>query len=303
MANTSCTDNLTPPSQSQFDGVIIGGSTVAFDEILNEAYFAPDKIKELSKTFRHNTPYPHLIFEGLFSPVLLELIYSEFDSLKQKDWRRFDGINERKYGTEPNTRLSHAAELYFNTIHSGTFVSFLQKITGIENLITDVTLRGAGLHEVPPGGKFAVHTDFNRHRLTGLSNRLGFITYLNRDWLPSYGGALELWSAEEAKCKVKVEPVFGRSILFLQTRKSLHGHPAPVNAPSGRPRRSTAAYYYTSGCPPGEERAAYRSTVFLAVPLTLTQRERIERAVKYVTPPAIVDGLRKLMTIIKSWTA
>jgi hypothetical protein len=67
--------NWTPALPSRFDHAIIGGRVVAFDEILNEAYFAPDKIKELSETFRHNTPYPHLIFEGLFSPILLELIY------------------------------------------------------------------------------------------------------------------------------------------------------------------------------------------------------------------------------------
>jgi Rps23 Pro-64 3,4-dihydroxylase Tpa1-like proline 4-hydroxylase len=278
-------------TQSQLDCAIIGGNIIAFDEILNESYLAPDKIKELRETFKHNTPYPHLVFEGLFSPVLLELIYSEFDSLKWKDWRRYDTINERKYGTQPNTCFGRAAELYFSTIHSSTFVNFLQQVTGIEGLIPDVTLRNGGLHEIPTGGKFAVHTDFNQHMVTGLSNRLVFITYLNKDWLPSYGGALELWSAEEGKCKVKVEPTFGRSILFAQTGKTLHGHPDPVNAPDGCPRRSAAVYFYSNGRPDAEESTDYHNTVF-ALPVTLTQRE----AVKYVIPPFIVDAVRKLKT-------
>ena len=42
------------------------------------------------------------------------------------------------------------------------------------------------------GGKFALRTDFTQHTMTKLENRLIFITYLNKDWLPSYGGALEL---------------------------------------------------------------------------------------------------------------
>lgn len=281
--------------QFQSDHVVIGGRTFAFDQILNKAFFAPNKIKELSKTCKGNTPFPHLIFEGLFSPVLLELMYSEFDSLKSKDWRSFDNINERKRGTRPNTRFGHATEFYFNTVNSGTFVNFVQQITGIEGLIPDVTVsRGGGLHEIPTGGKFAVHTDFNQHEITRLTNRLVFITYLNKDWLPPYGGALELWSAEERKCKVKIEPTFGRSILFSQGLNSLHGHPDPVNAPDRRPRRSALVYFYSNGIPDGES-ASYHSTLF-PIPVTLTQREKIKAAVKYVTPPFIVDAVR---TIIK----
>jgi hypothetical protein len=63
----------------------IGGRTLAFDQIFNEAFFTPSKIKELRETY--NAPYPQLVFEG-FSPILLELMYSEFDSIKWNDWKR-----------------------------------------------------------------------------------------------------------------------------------------------------------------------------------------------------------------------
>jgi hypothetical protein len=56
------------------DHIVIGGKVLELDTILNEAFFVPDKIKELSETFRHNTPFPHFVVEGLFSPVLLELM-------------------------------------------------------------------------------------------------------------------------------------------------------------------------------------------------------------------------------------
>jgi Rps23 Pro-64 3,4-dihydroxylase Tpa1-like proline 4-hydroxylase len=38
-----------------------------------------------------------------------------------------------------------------------------------------------------------MHVDFNQHSVTRLDNRLVFITYLNKNWRSSYGGALELW--------------------------------------------------------------------------------------------------------------
>ncbi len=59
----------------------------------------PSKIKELRETYNHNAPYPHLVFEGLFSPILLELMYSQFDSIKWNDWKRYDNINELKSKT------------------------------------------------------------------------------------------------------------------------------------------------------------------------------------------------------------
>jgi hypothetical protein len=68
------------------DHIMVGGRILELDTILNEAFFVPDKIKELSETFRHNTPFPHLVVEGLFSPLLLELLCEDFDLLKKDDF-------------------------------------------------------------------------------------------------------------------------------------------------------------------------------------------------------------------------
>ncbi len=196
--------------------MVIGGRTLGFDEILNDASFTPAKIAELREAFVNNRPFPHLILDGLFAPALLEAMYDEFDLLKKDQLQVYNNMNEKKLATRPFARLGNAAELYFNTIHSGRFIALLQQITGIGGLITDPGLDGGGLHSIPTGGKFALHTDYTQHATTKLENRLIFITYLNKDWLPSYGGALELWNVEEEKCEAEVFPVFGRSILFYE---------------------------------------------------------------------------------------
>jgi len=283
-------DFISKAGELQADYISIGGRTLAFDQIFNEAFFTPSKIKELRETY--NAPYPHLFFEGLFSPILLELMYSEFDSIKWYDWKHYDNINELKIGSRPFCRLGNAAQIYFNTIHSGVFVDLLQQITGIDGLIPDPALDNGGLHVSPTGGKFAMHIDFNQHFVTKLDARLVFITYLNKDWLPSYGGALELWSADEGKCKVEIEPAFGRSILFLETSKSLHGCPKPVNAPGGRLRRSAAAYFYSNGHPEGKS-TQFISTIF-QVAVTETRRGRAIAAIKLVTPPIVISWFRNL---------
>ncbi len=280
----------------QRDHVVIGGKTLDLDKILNKTFFVPEKVKELNETFTHNVPFPHIVFEGMFSSVLLELMYSEFDGLKWNDWTRYDNKNERKHASRPNVRFGHATQLYFDTVHSNAFVDFLQRVTGIPGLVPDPTLASGGMHEIRTGGKFSLHVDFNQHETTKLDTRLVFITYLNKDWLASYGGTLELWSIDEKKCMAEIVPTFGRSALFAHSSKSLHGHPNPVRAPDGRSRRSAAAYFYTNGRSDGESRL-YHSTLY-PNPITLTQREKIGAAVKYVMPPVMVDALRKVRAFL-----
>lgn len=286
--------SLSVSSVAEFDRdhIVIGGTEFGFDEILNHALLASKTAERFEKTFKTNAPFPHLVVEGLFNPRLLELMHSDFDRLNWSDWRRYDNANERKLSSLPNTRFGPATQLYFNTIHSSQFIAFLERITGIVGLVSDPALHAGGFHEIPQGGSFRTHLDFNHHPVTKLDNRLVFITYLNKDWRPSYGAALELWSAEENRCVVEVEPTFGRSVLFYQSSKSMHGHPNPVNAPGGRGRRSAAAYFYTNGRSDNEGAAAH-STIY-GDPIARTRREKIANALKYVTPPVMVDAFRAL---------
>lgn len=272
--------------------VWIDGIALKLDEIVDSSFLAPAKVTAQSKIFLSSAPFPHIVFEDLFSPILLELINSEFDRLDWTDWKYIDEPRERILETLPNTCLGPATQLYFNTIYSGYFLEFLEGVTGIKGLIPDPKLHNGGLHEVPTGGKFALHIDFNRHWITGLDMRATFITYLNKDWDLSYGGAIELWDMKENKCQVEIEPVFGRSILFLQSSKSLHGLPKPIAAPNGRPRHSAIAYYYSNGRP-DEEAAAYHGTIF-AKPITFSRNEKVINSLKYLTPPFLWDGMRKL---------
>ena len=122
-----------------------------------------------------------------------------------------------------------------------------------------------------------MHVDFNQHSVTRLANRLVFITYLNKDWLPSYGGGLELWDVEKNEPVVEILPEFGRSVLFYQSSKSLHGHPKPVAAPNGRPRRSAAAYFYSNGRSDDED-LNFHTTQFASIAQLPDARQTDERA-------------------------
>ncbi|TWT11644.1 2OG-Fe(II) oxygenase [Reyranella sp. CPCC 100927] len=258
--------------------------------LVNPAMLMDDSIEALGERFRQAQPFKHLVFEGLFEPRLLERIHDEFEFVSRADWERYDNRNERKLGTKPSARLGPAAQLYFDTIYSKRFVDFLGRISGIDGLITDPMLYGGGLHKIPTGGKFAPHVDFNKHPVTRLDNRLVFLTYLNKDWKPEYGGALQLWDVDSDRCTVEVVPEFGRSILFYQSSRSIHGHPDPVRAPNGRARRSAAAYFYSNGR--GDESTDHYHTTIIRKPITVGPYARLALGVKYWTPPVLIDAFR-----------
>jgi Rps23 Pro-64 3,4-dihydroxylase Tpa1-like proline 4-hydroxylase len=228
------------------DHVMIRGRLLKLDELFACDITSSELIASHREAFESGKPFEHIVLDGLFNPQLLSLIEEEFPASDASHWRKIRGRYETIYRSASGAELGPAAQIYFNLINSNAFVSYLSAITGIPDLIVDHSLFGGGLHETRAGGMFAVHLDFNYHRETMLANKLVFLTYLNRDWKPEYGGALELWDAERTQKVTEVMPLFGRSVLFRHSNQSFHGHPAALTPPPGRSRRSLGSYYYVN---------------------------------------------------------
>jgi hypothetical protein len=79
-----------------------------------------------------------------------------------------------------------------------------------------------------------------------LERRINLLIYLNKDWLPEYGGQLELWDRSMETKVVDVVPLFNRCVIFNTDSDSFHGNPEIINHPRAVPRKSIALYYYTS---------------------------------------------------------
>jgi hypothetical protein len=272
------------------------GHSVYYDEILNDEII--EKAEQLRQKFRGAQPFPHMVFDGLFSPDLLEIIFRDFGNLGADMMKARQSDREITFRSRSDVVLPASAQIYFDTVNSGRFVKFLTELTGISGLITDSSLLRGGLHESREGGNFQMHLDFSKHPVTDLDNRLVLITYLNRNWQEEFGGALELWSIAEDRCITKVIPEFGRSIIFEQSAVSLHGHPTPIKTPDNRPRRSLATYYYSNGL---DDRAAETryNTHFRSDP-DETRWARTMKAVKYVVPPILIDAGRLLKSAARS---
>jgi hypothetical protein len=283
---TVATSQLGPEQ----DAVVLGGEMIPVESLVDAAQLRGGDAHR--DRFAHAEPFPHIVFENLFSPRLLMQIVAEFEAKGKAQWMEIKSEGEHTRRSRPASVLGPATQTYFDILSSGRFVQFLQAVSGIAGLVPDPMLRGGGMHESKPGGMFDLHLDFEKHPVTLLDNRLVFITYLNPGWRKEWGGCLELWDMAANRSVKEIVPEFGRSILFCHSDKSLHGHPHPVETPDGRPRRSVAAYYYSNGREDGL--AAQRFSTFFAPKPVRPVRDAVGKVARAVTPPIVYTALKRL---------
>jgi hypothetical protein len=210
-------------------------------------------------------PFPHIAVDGLFDEATLEGVLVEFPTPDEIPWQRFDNPTEKKLGYSYKTPLGPRLQRFLYEMSSPPVLEFLERLTGIDGLIPDPYLGGAGPHQILRGGFLKVHADFNWHPKLKLDRRLNLLVYLNRDWREEYGGHLELWNTDCSVCEQRILPVFNRTVVFSTTDTSFHGHPNPLACPETTSRKSVSLYYYTNGRPASEKTAPH-DTIFKQTP-------------------------------------
>ena len=241
---------------------------------------------------RAASPFPHTVIDDFLPPALLDRVLAEFPGKDGQGWERYADPLQVKLGSRDEEALGPTTRLLLHELNSAPFLRFLEVLTGIEGLIPDPWLEGGGLHQIERGGMLKVHVDFNKHTLTRLDRRINALLYLNRDWREEWGGHLELWDTEMARCERRVLPVFNRLVVFDTTDFANHGHPDPLMCPPERSRKSMALYYYSNGRPRSEVRGSH-TTIFKRRPgekIGWTLNELGEN----LLPPIMVDAIRRL---------
>ncbi|MEV4456898.1 2OG-Fe(II) oxygenase [Microbispora sp. NPDC004025] len=241
--------------------------------------------------FLDAAPFRHVVIDDFLPPGVLEPILEEFPEPRDASWQQFDSSREIKLALSDTERMGPATRHLLAEFNGQVFVEFLERLTGITQLVSDPHLEGGGLHQIKPGGFLKVHADFNRHRRLNLDRRLNGLLYLNKDWKEDYGGHLQLWDKDMTRCEHKILPVFNRFVVFATTDDANHGHPDPLTCPDDRARRSMALYYYTNGRPE-EETGADHTTLFKQRPGE-QWKSNLRQTVKRWTPPALVDLLNR----------
>jgi len=248
------------------------------------------------ETYINARPFPHIVLDNFMDPRLLDRILEEFPKPDAIKWQKFDNAQEIKLASAAEASFGPVTRILLHHLNSITFLDFLGKVTGIENLIPDPCFDGGGLHQIVRGGKLGVHADFNKHPRYGLDRRLNLLLYLNKNWREEYGGELELWDRDMTRCVQKVLPVFNRILVFSTTDFTYHGHPDPLRCPEGMTRKSLALYYFSNGRP-AHEVTGVHSTLFKARSETdfrPTAGQRLRSVARDIPPPVVTRLIKKL---------
>ncbi|RKH31333.1 2OG-Fe(II) oxygenase [Corallococcus praedator] len=199
-------------------------------------------------------PHPHVVIDGFLGERLASGLAAIFPGATEASWKRRDhqeqaarlGQLQRKAFEGVPGALRHLLSEFSGM----SFIDFLETLTGVQGLIPDPHFRGAGLHLTLRGGHLALHADFNRDRFRALSRRLTVLYYLNPGWEAAWGGDLELWSADLARCETRIAPLLDRLVVMAHGDDHWHGHPSALECPEGRGRAAVAAYFYTAEVSP-----------------------------------------------------
>lgn len=239
-------------------------------------------------------PFPHVVIDDFLDAAFLRSLLPGFPDAEGRGF--FDRDQERfKYQFAPHEIDDAALRNLLAEFNGGAFTGFLEALTGIGGLIPDPWYLGGGLHETRTGGHLSIHADFNRHPRMKVERRLNLLVYLNDDWSSDWGGHLELWDREMRACRVKVEPLLGRAVIFTTDADSYHGHPDPLACPPDRSRRSIATYYYTAAS--GTDAGPDRNTQFRTRPGTPDRPDRrvaLDHLIQDWVPPRLQRYARRL---------
>lgn len=254
-----------------------------------------ENVKQWAEQYQTNTPFPHIGIDNFFDDDVIRSLVADFPGEFDASWDRtfLDAgtYEEQKLGLSRMEDFPPAIQHFISALNSRVFAEFLEKMTGIEGLVPDPYLLGGGLHMIPRGGRLAVHADFNFHEKLRLDRRLNLLLYLNYDWKPEWGGALELWDKDVKNKEKAYLPIANRVVVFSTTDTAYHGHPDPLTSPKGKYRRSIALYYYSAGRPE-DEKSESHTTIFKMRPNEVKRREVLDMIKPFVPP--IVWQVRRL---------
>jgi len=218
-------------------------------------------------------PFRHLVLDDFFEPEYAESLLAEFPVFDVAKAMNENGEIGAKCVHDNLPELGAPYQSLDEYIQSREFLGWLERVTGIDELVYDPDYFGGGTHENRHGQDLDPHVDFNKHPKTGLHRRLNLIVYLNREWRDDWGGAIELHKNPRlppAQNEIEyVQPKFNRAVVFETTHWSWHGFER-INLPEGdddrRSRKSVALYFY-SKTRPTEEQTKPHSTIYVDRPL------------------------------------
>lgn len=220
-------------------------------------------IEEVRRDYEQAAPFPHVAIDNFLPSEIAHSLEQDCRTAQATHDASNNFTQKGKVALEDWQAMPETIAFMCAFFNSGPFINFLEKGTGISNLISDPHLQGGGMHRTERGGFLKMHTDFNWNAQLKLHRRVNILFYLNKYYHRSWKGELMLSispSREDTRTMQSIEPIANRLVIFNTNDTTFHGHPIPHEFPEDFPRTSLAFYYYTSEPAPRFHRRRLQST-------------------------------------------
>ena len=213
---------------------------------------------ELRARYLAAKPFPHLVLDNFFDPVVLDRVAAEFPGKGGRDWLSYDTANEIKQTSRGALDLPAFSQAFLWQMCAPPMMAIPPRGHRTCGFVRRPALPWRG-HARNPSAAAALnmHADWTQHPVLPLTRRLNLIVYLNRDWDPAWGGALELKNPGDDGLVAKVEPFFNRAVIFPTTAETLHGFPDPMTCPADRSRSRSGVVLLEPGSGRDQGRRAH----------------------------------------------
>lgn len=198
---------------------------------------------QLNIDYVKTPPYPNIAVDNFLPEETIKAMKQECDQLT---WtREFTRNGSHMFEKQDVDDCPVASEVK-NALSSKKFLSWLGEVSGHYDLIPDPYMIGAGYMRCTRGDSLKLHSDFNFNNTLKLYRMMSINIYLNADWLPEWNGDLQFWDFERKKCMTRYYPDAGRAVIFRHHKFGFHGHPEPLDCPTGIYRDGFRMFYYVS---------------------------------------------------------
>jgi len=190
-------------------------------------------------------PVPHVYLNDFLSKDLAAAMYKEACTADDSLWTTFDRKGSHMKECKVLEHLPVASQ-FVNEMHSSLGLEWISTLTGMDGIMGDPYLVGAGYSKSYNGDSLQVHSDFNWQDKLKLHRAASLIVYLTPDWEPEWNGALEFWDNMKEK-PVKEFPCIHNSVIIWDySPRGFHGYPKPISCPADVHRTTFRLFYYYS---------------------------------------------------------
>jgi Rps23 Pro-64 3,4-dihydroxylase Tpa1-like proline 4-hydroxylase len=206
----------------------------------------------------------HLAVDNLLPEEIARQFYPCFPPKERM--RQLATFRERKFTFKQLDEVPTLLRDITFAIQDPSVVAVVERITGMAKQVPDPRLYAGGVTLMARGDFLNPHIDNSHDGERRLYRTMNLLYYVTPDWMPEYGGSLELWD-DHVQTAVALPSLFNRLVIMETNRHSWHSV-SPVRHDGWR--CCVSNYYFSERSPQGED--YFHVTSFSARPEQTVRR-------------------------------